>query len=78
MKLNKVTVLKELRIMIEKRYLENYELDYYENRIYNVDKEKRRKEEQLNPRVVQFSNCHAYNKLQEKIGRCEFCNSYIE
>lgn len=77
--INKVNVIKDLETLIEKRYLNNYELDIEENRIYNIDEEKKRRIEKLkNTRVVECPNCHANNKLEEKVGKCEFCNSYIE
>lgn len=79
MQLSKSVVLKDLTTMIDKGYLENYDLDEDENRIFNVEREKRKREEKSkNTRVVQCPNCHANNKLNEKIGKCEFCNSYIE
>lgn len=79
MQLSKSVVLKDLTTMIDKGYLENYDLDEDENRIFNVEKEKRKREEKSKHiRVVQCPNCHANNKLNEKIGKFEFCNSYIE
>lgn len=87
---NKSKVIKDIKTMINKQYLENYELNIEENRIYDVVKEKRiredkrllelekakRKEE--HSRVVQCPNCKADNQLIEKIGKCEYCRSYIE
>ena len=79
MKLNKKVVIRDLKNMIDKCYLENYELDENENRIYNITSEKMKKEELIkNTRLVKCPNCHANNKISEKIGKCEFCNSYIE
>ena len=79
MNLNKKIVIKDLENMIEECYLENYELDQNENRIYNIINEKRKKVERIkNTRLVKCPNCHANNKISEKIGKCEFCNSYIE
>lgn len=90
MQLSKSKVIKDLKSMINKRYLENYELDIEENRIYEVSKEKRKREEKrvseldkqkqkaLNTRTVKCPNCKAENKLEDKIGKCEYCRSYIE
>lgn len=79
MQLSHSVVLKDLTVMIDRGYLKNYDIDEDSNRIFNVDEEKRKKEEKIrNIRVVQCPNCHANNKLTEKIGKCEFCNSYIE
>lgn len=60
-----------------------FQLSIEENRIYDVLKDKRKNEEKAKEkekdiRVVKCSNCYANNKLVEKIGRCEYCNSYIE
>lgn len=90
MQFKKSKVIKDLKTMINKQFLENYELDIEENRIYDVAKEKRirenkrfyeldearRKEE--HSRIVKCPNCKADNQLTEKIGKCEYCRSYIE
>lgn len=87
---NKAKVINDLRSMINKRFLENYELDIEENRIYDIAKEKRIREEkrvsaidkekrkELNTRTVKCPNCKADNMLVEKIGKCAYCRSYIE
>ena len=78
MNFNKDTVIKDLQTMINRRYLENYELDIDENRIYDVPKEKRRREEKdKNIRNIKCPNCGANNLLVEKYGKCEYCDSYI-
>lgn len=84
MNLGKYKVIQDIKVLIKRRYLpDTYELDLEENRVYDVPKDKRKKEEkekekEKNTRVVKCSNCYANNKLVEKIGRCEYCNSYIE
>lgn len=90
MQFNKSKVIKDLKSMINRRFLENYELDIEENRVYDVAKEKRIREDkrvselnkerqkELNTRTVKCPNCKADNKLEDKIGKCEYCRSYIE
>ena len=84
MNLDKSKVIKDIRILLDKKFLPcEYDLDIEDNRIYDVHKAKRKKEErereiEKNTRVVKCPNCYANNKLTEKIGRCEYCNSYIE
>ena len=83
MNLPKKVVVKDLRVMIKNNYLENYDLAEEENRIFNIQDEKRRKHleekrKEENTRIVKCPNCGANNLLEERIGKCEFCNSYIE
>lgn len=83
MNLNKKTVIKDLKYMIRKEYLEDYDIAEDENRIFNIKEEKSRKKQEeakkeKYTRVVTCPNCHANNKLEEKIGKCRYCNSYIE
>ena len=80
---SKSTVIKTLKKMIKDGYLDNYDLAEDENRIFNIDREQRKIElKELNKehdkRVVRCPNCHANNLLEEKIGKCAYCNSYIE
>lgn len=80
MNLKKSTIIKDIKTLINRRYLpEIYDLDLEENRVYDVPKDKRKKEERAkNTRLVKCPNCHANNILVERIGKCEYCNSYIE
>ena len=79
MNLPKTVVIKDLKKMIDHNYLENYDIAEDENRIFSVLEEaKKREQNEKNTRVVCCPNCHANNYLHEKVGKCEYCNSYIE
>lgn len=84
MNLSKKKVISDIKVLLNKGYLSSkYEIDIDQNRIYDIvneresQKEQERKKE-LNTRVVKCPNCHANNKLEEKVGKCAYCNSYIE
>jgi len=80
MNLHKSKVIKDISVLMKRRYLpEHYDLDIEKNRIYDIPTEKRKREEkERNSRIVQCPNCKANNLLVERIGKCEYCKSYIE
>lgn len=86
MRLSLKKVIKDLNILISKRYLERYVIDIKQNKIYLpeevLERMKQEVEERKNQekyiRPVQCKNCGANNLLKEQVGRCEYCNSYIK
>ena len=86
MKLSRNRVLKDLDNLISTRYLERYVIDLNQNKIYLPEdvlekikqEEEERKYHERYTRPVQCRNCGANNLLTDKIGRCEYCNSYIK
>lgn len=84
MNLDKAKVINDIKFLMKKRFLPSeYDLDISGNRIYDVPTDKRKRElaeeeKKENTRIVKCPNCSANNKLTEKIGKCEYCNTYIE
>ena len=86
MKSSRCKVIKDLDTLISKRYLEKYVIDEKENKIYLSEDliAKQRKEELLKERkekfrrIVECKNCGANNLVEDRIGKCEYCNSYIK
>ena len=86
MKSSRNKVIKDLDNLITKRYLERYVIDEAENKIYLPEDLiiKQRQEEMIRERkeklqrIVECKNCGANNLVEERIGRCEYCNSYIK
>lgn len=86
MKLSRKRVLKDLDTLISQRYLERYIISLEQNKIYLPEelyeqhlKEKEEQEyREKYTRPVQCHNCGANNLLKERIGRCEYCNSYLK
>lgn len=85
-KLSYNRTVKDLDTLISQRYLERYVLDLNQNKIYLPEElmEKLKREEaerqykEKYTRPVQCPNCGANNLLEDKVGRCDYCNSYIK
>lgn len=86
-------VINDINKLIDERYLSGYVIDSETNRIITPkEKEQRKQEEHLirmeemrerlekkrYTRVVMCPNCGASNVVEAKIGKCEYCNSYIQ
>lgn len=86
MNLSRSKVINDLDKLISQRYLERYVINERENKIYLPEDliARQRQEEIIKERqeklhrVVTCKNCGANNLVKEKIGKCEYCNSYIE
>lgn len=86
MKLSRNNVIKDLDRLINKRYLEDYVIEPNNNIIYHLKEkleeeafeQQRIKEKKMYTRVINCRNCGANNLIEEKIGKCRYCNSYIE
>jgi len=90
---SKDTVITDINQLILERYLTGYGIDTANNRIITpVERELKKKEEEMlrmeemrerlekkkYTRVVMCPNCGASNVVEAKIGKCEYCNSYIQ
>lgn len=77
--LSKNKVIKDLNTLIDKRYLERYVIDEKRNKIYLPEGyiEELNSIKNILTRVVTCKNCGASNKIEEKVGRCQYCGSYI-
>lgn len=93
MKLSRKKVIKDLDNLISKRYLERYVINEQDNKIYlpEVLLARQKQEESMKireellkarkeklKRIVTCKNCGANNLVEERIGKCQYCNSYIE
>ena len=78
-RLSKNRVIKDLNTLIDRRYLERYVIDEKRNKIYLPEGyiEELNSIKNILTRVVTCKNCGASNKVEEKVGSCEYCGSYI-
>jgi hypothetical protein len=82
MKSPKTKVTSDLYKLIKERYLENYIIEPKNNKIsyYQeiIEEKKQTEDKEKYRRIITCKNCGANNLINDKIGKCRYCNSYIE